>query len=54
MPVIIGPSLFFHDQTFSQFQSVNKPGMPLVELSEGQQDAIFVKLAEEILSHLKS
>lgn len=48
MSMIIKPSLFKRAKNISQFQSVNPPDKPLINLSEGEQEAYWLKLAEDI------
>jgi hypothetical protein len=48
MSIIIKPSLFTRAKNISQFQAVNPPGKPLINLSKGKQEEYWLKLAEEI------
>jgi hypothetical protein len=48
LPVIIGPCRFEKDINLSKFQAVNPPSQPLINLNEGDQEAVFVKLADTI------
>ena len=48
LPVIVKPSLFAKTK-LSIFQAVNDPSKPLSTLSEAEQDAILVKLAERVI-----
>jgi hypothetical protein len=47
-PVIVSPCLFNRLQHLSQFQAVNDPAVPLVNMSCGEQEAVFVKIANMI------
>lgn len=48
IPVIVSPCRFQQTDHLSQFQSVNAPSRPLVKLSRGAQEEVFVKVAESI------
>lgn len=49
LPIIASPSLFLHTD-LSQFQAVNQPSRPLISLSEGDQEEIFLRVAEAIMN----
>jgi Effector-associated domain 1/TIR domain len=53
LPVIVRPSLFHLEKSLSQIQAVNEPSRPLIKLTDGEQDEVFVKLAETIYKILK-
>lgn len=53
LPVIISPCRFHHVASISQFQSVNPPDQPLINMSQGEREAIFVKITEVIEDALK-
>lgn len=53
LPVIIRPSRFGNEPRLSRFQSVNDPSKPLVDLSEGDRDRIWVRLSEAVEKTLK-
>lgn len=54
LPVIISPSRFTRIEALSQFQAVNDPSQPLVNVSRGEQELIFVKVAESIESVIEA
>lgn len=54
LPVILSPSRFQSAPSLAQFQTVNSPVKPLIGLSEGDQERIWVKLTESIESALTS
>jgi hypothetical protein len=49
VPLIAGPSLFLQNPILAQFQSVNNPAAPLINLPRGEQEAIYLRVAEVIL-----
>jgi hypothetical protein len=53
LPVIVTPSWFENIDSLSQFQSVNPPNQPLNNMSEYDQDLLFVKVAELIEQALR-
>lgn len=46
IPVIVSPSIFLRMEKLARFQAVNDPSKPLVNMTRGEQEAVFVKLAE--------
>lgn len=48
LPVILSPSYFSKTETLSQFQAVNDPSRPVINISKNEQEKLFVKLAEEV------
>src|SRR5262245_18489141 len=50
LPLIIKPSRFSQIESLSQFQTVNPPDRPIIGLPEVEQESIFVKLSEDILT----
>lgn len=46
LPVILSPSRFLKTQGLSHFQAVNNPSKPLIAIKKGEQEAIFLKVAE--------
>lgn len=46
--IIISPSRFTHIEKLSQFQAINDPAKPLIELSKVEQESILVKVSERI------
>jgi len=48
LPVIVSPSLYATEQSLSQFQAVNSPETPLLDLPRGQQEAVFVRVAQQV------
>jgi hypothetical protein len=54
MAVIIKPSLYRRVAGINQFQAVNPPERPLINLSEGEQESYWLKLAEHIAELLEA
>ena len=52
LPVIVSPSRFAKTKTLCDFQSVNPPSSPLVNMTRGEQEAVFVRVGEAIESAL--
>ena len=53
LPMILSPSRFARTPSLSQFQAVNDPARPLLNLDRGEQEDVWVKLTatiEDILS----
>lgn len=50
LSIIASPSLFNHNPQLSQFQTINPPSKPLVKLTAGVQEEIFLKVSEAILN----
>ena len=48
LPLILRPSRFDRDERLSQFQTVNSPSQPLIDMATGKRDVVFEKLAETI------
>ena len=48
LSVILSPSRFEKMPSLSQFQTVNDPSEPLVDMERGKREAIFVKVADAI------
>jgi tetratricopeptide (TPR) repeat protein len=48
LPVIVSPSRFERMPRLSQFQAVNPPSRPLVSMTGGEREAVFVKVADTI------
>jgi inactive STAND/TIR domain len=48
LPVILSPSRFTRTRDLAQFQAVNDPARPLIKLSKGEQEEVFVRVAEAI------
>jgi hypothetical protein len=49
LPIIASPSLFLRNPQLSQFQAVNDPSTPLVSATEGEQEAVFLRVAEALV-----
>lgn len=47
LPVILSPSVF-NDISLAQFQSVNAPSKPLLDMTKAQQEEVFVRIAQAI------
>jgi hypothetical protein len=54
LPIIASASLFNRNQQLSQFQTINSPSKPLVKLSDGEQEEVFLKVAEAILNKVET
>jgi len=54
MALIVSPSRFITMKTLSQFQAVNDPVRPLINLPKGKQEEILVKLSERIEAVFRS
>jgi tetratricopeptide (TPR) repeat protein len=52
LPVIVSPSQFEKASSLSQFQAVNLPTQPLVNMTRSEQEAVFVKLTDTIAAAL--
>ncbi len=48
MPVIISPSRFLKTPSLAQFQAVNPDLKPLKDMTEGEQDALWDRLVDDI------
>jgi hypothetical protein len=48
LPVILSPSRFSRTTSLSQFQAVSDPSKPLIDMAKGEQEAILVKVTEDI------
>jgi hypothetical protein len=48
VPVIVSPSRFTRVEALSQFESVNDPAQPLVDLSLGESERVFDKVSQII------
>jgi hypothetical protein len=48
LPVIISPSRFMRYRRLAKFQAANDPSKPLINLTKGQREAIFDKVAQRI------
>ena len=48
MSLIVSPSRFTSTESLSQFQAVNDPSSPLLNLTRGEQEKILVRVSEEI------
>jgi hypothetical protein len=48
LPVILSPCWFKKTESLYQFQAVNPPDKPLINVSKGEQEAVFVQVAEAI------
>lgn len=54
LPVIISPSRFVRTQSLAQYQSVNAPTNPLIKMTKGDQEDVFVAITEYIETALES
>ena len=48
IPVIVSASIFPRMERLARFQAVNDPSRPLVDMTQGEQEAIFAKIAEQV------
>lgn len=53
IPVIISPCRFEQTEVLSQFQSINPPSQPLIKVTKGRQEEIFVRITEAIIKALR-
>jgi hypothetical protein len=53
LSIIAAPCLFLKNPELAQFQAVNQPSKPLVLVSEGEQEAIFLQVAEILFAKTK-
>lgn len=51
LPVVIKPCRYTRDKNLRDFQAVNDPANPLIQLATGEQEAVYDKVAAE-LEHL--
>ena len=54
IPLHLSPSRFRKTPSLAQFQSINDPATPLINVPVGEQEAVFVKLADALEAHLVS
>lgn len=54
LPVVLKPCAFLETPEVAQFQALNDPGNPLISLDEGQQEALWLRLAIEARDALAS
>jgi hypothetical protein len=52
LPLILSPSRFERTPRLAQFQSVNNPSKPLIGLPKAEQEALLVKVSEDIETFL--
>jgi hypothetical protein len=48
IPIVVKPCRFGRDGSLKHFQAVNDPRKPLIQLSEGEQEAYFDQAAAEV------
>jgi|SRR5580700_2360957 hypothetical protein len=53
LPVILKPCGFLRDRVLSAFQSLNDPRAPLLGLNHIEQEALYNRLADEIVEELR-
>lgn len=46
--IIVSHCMFSDIEAISRFQSINPPTNPLIEMNEGERDALFLKVTQEI------
>lgn len=54
LPVIVSPCRFEKVESLSQFQAANDPTRPLVNLSRGEQELVFLRVAESVESAIEA
>jgi hypothetical protein len=54
LPVIVSPCRFVKIEALAQFQAVNDPTRPLVNLSRGEQELVFLRVADSIESAIEA
>jgi len=47
-PIIISHCMFSDIEAISKFQTINNPSQPLISLNDGDRDALFMKVTQEI------
>jgi hypothetical protein len=48
IPVIIKPCRFTRDENLNRFHAINDPHLPLINLSQGEQEDIYDKISETV------
>ena len=48
MPLIVSPSRFKSTKSLSQFQAVNDPSRPLINMPKGEQEEVLVKITDDV------
>ena len=48
LPVIVRRSAFDRDKRLKEFQAINSPSQPLIDMETGKRDVVFEKLAETV------
>jgi hypothetical protein len=54
LSVILSASLFEETPALSQFQSVNSPQKPLIDMTRGEQEAVLVKVSKAVREALQA
>ena len=52
LPIIIRPCSFHRFENLNRFQAINSPSTTLIEMEQGEQERIFVKLVDDILDNI--
>jgi TIR domain len=52
LPIIASPCLFLKNTELAQFQAVNIPSKALILISEGEQEAVFLRVAEMLFERV--
>ena len=52
--IIVSHCMFNDIQVISRFQTVNAPSDPLISMNEGEREALFLKVTQEVKSVLSS
>lgn len=54
LPVILSPSMFLHLPALSQYQAVNDPATPLMNMTKGKQEKVLNAIAVRVSSYFSS
>jgi hypothetical protein len=54
IPVLVKPSAFTSHPVLSVFQAINSPQITLIEANEGEQERVYARVAETVLSTFKT
>lgn len=54
IPVIVKPCLFTSHPELSVFQAINDPSRTLIEVSEGEREGVFNRVATTVLERIRS
>lgn len=54
IPIIVSPSLFHRESELGEFQAINSPELPLISMPPGDQERVFVQVAEALMDRAHS